>query len=146
MEIATRLFLICHAPLASSFHGVACHAFGQRLNDAVAIDVLSHHSREQVAELIEEAWVAAGSPTQVLLLTDLLGATPCNGASLWMGRSKDNLQLAGIAGMSLPLLLKALTYKQLVPSELAEHLLRSQADCGCRLEAISARVPPQHQQ
>lgn len=146
MDVATRLFLICHAPLASSFHGVACHAFGQRLNDAVAIDVLSHQSREQVAALIEEAWVAAGSPAQVLLLTDLMGATPCNGASLWMDRNKDGLEIAGIAGMSLPLLLKALTYRQLVPNELAEHLLRSQADWGCRLESLSARVPPQHQQ
>jgi PTS system ascorbate-specific IIA component len=146
MDVATRLFLICHAPLASSFHGVACHAFGQRLNDAVAIDVLSHQSREQVAALIEEAWVAAGSPAQVLLLTDLMGATPCNGASLWMDKKKESLEIAGIAGMSLPLLLKALTYRQLLPSELAEHLLRSQADCGCRLEVLSTRVPLQHQQ
>ncbi|MFM1827349.1 MAG: hypothetical protein RLY67_730 [Pseudomonadota bacterium] len=146
MDVATRLFLICHAPLASSFHGVACHAFGQRLNDAVAIDVLSHQSREQVAALIEEAWVAAGSPAQVLLLTDLMGATPCNGASLWMDKKKESLEIAGIAGMSLPLLLKALTYRQLLPSELAEHLLRSQADFGCRLEVLSTRVPLQHQQ
>ncbi|NDH97238.1 MAG: hypothetical protein EBZ17_07235, partial [Actinobacteria bacterium] len=61
----------------------------------------------------------------VLLLTDLHGATPSNGASLWLSSQAPNAShapcpdVAGVAGVSLPLLLKALTYKHLSPAALA---------------------------
>jgi PTS system ascorbate-specific IIA component len=130
----TQIILVCHAPLASALHAVACHGFHQHLADVIAIDVLSEERKEQVCERIQAAWQEAGRPKAVLLLTDLHGATPSNGASLWL--SSHAPDAAGVAGVSLPLLLKALTYKHLPPVALAAHLLESQADCGCRLEAL----------
>jgi PTS system ascorbate-specific IIA component len=130
----TQIILVCHAPLASALHAVACHGFHQHLADVIAIDVLSEERKEQVCERIQAAWQEAGRPKAVLLLTDLHGATPSNGASLWL--SSQAPDAAGVAGVSLPLLLKALTYKHLPPVALAAHLLESQADCGCRLEAL----------
>jgi PTS system ascorbate-specific IIA component len=130
----TQIILVCHAPLASALHAVACHGFHQHLSDVIAIDVLSEERKEQVCARIDAAWQEAGSPMAVLLLTDLHGATPSNGASLWL--SSQTPDAAGVAGVSLPLLLKALTYKHLPPAALAAHLLESQADCGCRLEAL----------
>ena len=130
----TQIILVCHAPLASALHTVACHGFHQHLADVIAIDVLSEERKEHVCERIQAAWQEAGTPKAVLLLTDLHGATPSNGASLWL--SSQAPDAAGVAGVSLPLLLKALTYKHLPPAALAAHLLESQADCGCRLEAL----------
>lgn len=130
----TQIILVCHAPLASALHAVACHGFHQHLADVIAIDVLSEECKEHVCERIQAAWQEAGTPKAVLLLTDLHGATPSNGASLWL--SSQAPDAAGVAGVSLPLLLKALTYKHLPPAALAAHLLESQADCGCRLEAL----------
>ena len=130
----TQIILVCHAPLASALHAVACHGFHQHLADVIAIDVLSEERKEHVCERIQAAWQEAGTPEAVLLLTDLHGATPSNGASLWL--SSQATDAAGVAGVSLPLLLKALTYKHLPPAALAAHLLESQADCGCRLEAL----------
>jgi len=130
----TQIILVCHAPLASALHAVACHGFHQHLADVIAIDVLSEERKEHVCERIQAAWQEAGTPKAVLLLTDLHGATPSNGASLWL--SSEAPDAAGVAGVSLPLLLKALTYKHLPPVALAAHLLESQADCGCRLEAL----------
>ena len=130
----TQIILVCHAPLASALHAVACHGFHQHLADVIAIDVLSEERKEHVCERVQAAWQDAGAPQAVLLLTDLHGATPSNGASLWL--SSRATEVAGMAGVSLPLLLKALTYKHLPPAALAAHLLESQADCGCRLEAL----------
>jgi PTS system ascorbate-specific IIA component len=133
----TQIILVCHAPLASALHAVACHGFHQHLADVIAIDVLSEERKEHVCERIQAAWQEAGTPKAVLLLTDLHGATPSNGASLWLSSQAPALAaVAGVAGVSLPLLLKALTYKHLPPAALAAHLLESQADCGCRLEAL----------
>ena len=138
----TQIILVCHAPLASALHAVACHGFHQHLSDVIAIDVLSEERKEQVCARIDAAWQEAGSPMAVLLLTDLHGATPSNGASLWLSSQAPNAghapcaDVGGVAGVSLPLLLKALTYKHLPPAALAAHLLESQADCGCRLEAL----------
>jgi PTS system mannose-specific IIA component len=138
----TQIILVCHAPLASALHAVACHGFHQHLADVIAIDVLSEERKEQVCARIDGAWQEAGAPMAVLLLTDLHGATPSNGASLWLSSQAPNAghapcaDVAGVAGVSLPLLLKALTYKHLPPAALAAHLLESQADCGCRLEAL----------
>ena len=136
----TQIILVCHAPLASALHAVACHGFHQHLADVIAIDVLSEERKEHVCERIQAAWQEAGTPKAVLLLTDLHGATPSNGASLWLSSQAPDVaggaDAAGVAGVSLPLLLKALTYKHLPPTALAAHLLESQADCGCRLEAL----------
>ena len=138
----TQIILVCHAPLASALHAVACHGFHQHLSDVIAIDVLSEERKEQVCARIDGAWQEAGAPMAVLLLTDLHGATPSNGASLWLSSQAPNAghapcaDVGGVAGVSLPLLLKALTYKHLSPAALAAHLLESQADCGCRLEVL----------
>ena len=138
--MSTQIILVCHAPLASALHAVACHGFHQHLADVIAIDVLSEERKEHVCERVQAAWQDAGAPQAVLLLTDLHGATPSNGASLWLSSRATEVaavaDVAGMAGVSLPLLLKALTYKQLPPAALAAHLLESQADCGCRLEAL----------
>lgn len=137
---ATQIILVCHAPLGSALHAVACHGFNRQLRDAIVVDVLSKQSKAEVSAAIESAWQEEGGPRAVLLLTDLHGATPSNGASLWMTthrhRDKD-CEVAGVTGVSLPLLLKALTYKTLSPEALATHLLTNQPDCGCRLEALA---------
>ena len=50
------LFLVCHAPLASALHAVACHGFGRSLSDVEVIDVLSSQEPEQVSQAIALRW------------------------------------------------------------------------------------------
>ena len=114
------LFLVCHAPLSSALHAVACHGFGRSLTDVEVLDVLSSQGPEQVSEAIALRWQELGSPSSVFFLTDMIGATPYNGVVAFM-KKRNNIAL-GVAGVSLPVLLRTITYRSLNASELLTKL------------------------
>lgn len=120
----TALILICHAPLGQALHAVACHAFGRYIPDVLVADISSNSSLDEATATIEKIWRGEGKPTEVLLLADLLGATPSNAASAWMSLHPE-LHVWGLTGVSVPMMLKALTYRNLPAKELADKL----ADC-----------------
>ncbi|MFZ9733724.1 MAG: PTS sugar transporter subunit IIA [Burkholderiaceae bacterium] len=131
--MTTCLFLVCHAPLASALHAVACHGFGRRLDEVEVIDVLASQSPEQVEGLITERWEAMGRPPEVLLLSDLAGATPANGIARWLGQHPGE----GVAAASLPTLLRALTYKSLNAKALRDKLCETERSGCCSIVALS---------
>lgn len=135
MANSTQLFLVCHAPLGSALHAVACHGFGQKLSDVIVLDVLSSQTPQQVAENLTQLWQDNGRPTEVLVVTDLLGATPANGAQLWLKqlRTQAAIQGLGLAGVSLPGLLRALTYRELPAHALVDKLLQDPGQGCCSL-------------
>lgn len=100
------IVIIAHAPLASALRQCVAHVFADRAQDVVAVDVLPDAPVAQsVAQAKQAAGRFAGAP--LLLLTDVLGATPCNVAcQLLPGRSARLL-----AGVNLPMLLRAVTYQ-----------------------------------
>lgn len=127
--MATHLFLVCHAPLASALHAVACHGFGRRLDEVEVIDVMASQSPEQVEKQITARWQELGSPTEILLLTDLAGATPANGIARWLKHHPGQ----GLAAASLPTLLRALTYKELDAQTLHQKLCASEHASCCTI-------------
>lgn len=120
----TLLILVCHAPLGQALHAVACHAFGRYVGDVVVADIEANASLDDATATIEKVWRQEGSPHNVLLLADLLGATPSNAASAWLSLHHD-LSAHGLTGVSVPMLLKALTYREIPAQTLATKL----ADC-----------------
>lgn len=120
----TAIILVCHAPLGQALHAVACHAYGRYISDVLVADISANSSLDEGIALIENLWVREGKPDSVMLLVDLMGATPSNCACAWMSLHKD-IQVKGISGVSVPMMLKAMTYHDLPASELAEKL----ADC-----------------
>ncbi len=120
----TGLILVCHAPLGHALHAVACHAFGRFISDVVVADIGANSSLDEATSVIESLWVSEGKPSEVVLMADLLGATPSNAAAAWLSIHKD-INACGLTGVSVPMLLKALTYKELPAQELAAKL----ADC-----------------
>jgi PTS system ascorbate-specific IIA component len=120
----TALILTCHAPLGQALHAVACHAFGRYIADVLVADISANSSLDEATATIEKIWIDEGRPTEVLLLADLLGATPSNAAAAWMSLHPE-LHVTGLTGVSVPMMLKALTYRDLPAQQLAEKL----ADC-----------------
>ena len=120
----TALILICHAPLGQALHAVACHAFGRYIPDVLVADIAANASLDEAAAAIEKIWIEEGRPAEVLLLADLLGATPSNAASAWMSIHPE-IEVKGLTGVSVPMMLKALTYRHLSAKQLADKL----ADC-----------------
>ncbi|MCW5660725.1 MAG: PTS fructose transporter subunit IIA [Burkholderiaceae bacterium] len=99
------LLLIAHAPLATSLKAVVAHVFPNETG-IEAIDVTPEATPDQV-EGAARAAIAATGESDVLVLTDVFGATPCNVAM----RLADGAQVRVVAGVNVPMLLRAVTYR-----------------------------------
>lgn len=117
----TALILVCHAPLGHALHAVACHTFGRYIADVVVADISANSSLDEAVATIESIWKQEGRPDRVVLLGDILGATPCNAACAWLGLHPE-IEAHGLTGVSVPMMLKALTYRDLGPAALVEKL------------------------
>lgn len=100
------IVIVAHAPLASALRQCVAHVFPERLGGVVAVDV---QPDAPVAQSLAQARQAVGhlGPAPLLLLTDVLGATPCNVAR----QLQEGRQALMLAGVNLPMLLRAVTYQ-----------------------------------
>ena len=109
-----RLILLAHAPLASALAAVALHAFPELGSRIQALDVPAaeppEHTERRVRALIEapgpDGLAAQGADAEVLILTDVFGATPTNVAQ----RAADRPGVRVLAGVNVPMLWRALNY------------------------------------
>ena len=99
------VLLIAHAPLASALLSVAGHCYGEKGHLFEAIDVEPTMSADAVEALAREALVRLNAP-EVLVLTDVFGATPCNVAQ----RLSDGVNVRVVAGVNVPMLWRSLCY------------------------------------
>ena len=111
--MSNRILLIAHAPLAHALAQCAAHVFPDAGEHVMALDITA--SADPVATLQEaQALLAANGP--VLVLSDVFGATPHNIAQE-LARQRADTRL--IAGVNLPMLLRALCYRKEGLDELA---------------------------
>jgi len=113
------IVIIAHAPLASALRQCVAHVFADRVGGVVAVDVLPD---AVVAQSVVQARQAAASLGQapLLLLTDVLGATPCNVAR----QLQEGREARLLAGVNLPMLLRAVTYQHEPLDELMARALQ----------------------
>ena len=100
------LFIIAHAPLASSLKSVAAHAFPEAAAAIEVLDVEAVMPIEQIEARAREALARVRRP-EALVLTDVFGATPCNVAQ----RLVDGVRSRLVTGVNLPMLLRAVSYR-----------------------------------
>ena len=99
------ILIIAHAPLASALRECALHVFPDCALGVLALDVLAHESPEASLTKAREAMTALET-SEVLLLSDVFGATPCNVAQ----QLNDGVQTRLVAGVNLPMLLRTVNY------------------------------------
>ncbi len=102
------LLLLTHAPLGSAFIDAASHVFRSRPERLEAVDVVADQNVDEVRRIVREAIVRLDDGSGVLIMTDIIGGTPSNCCP----QTGDANQVAVIAGISLPMLLRAITYRQ----------------------------------
>jgi len=100
------LLIIAHAPLATALQAVAGHVFPTEPAVA-AIDVAADAAPEQVEQVARAALASVADP-DALVLTDVFGATPCNVAM----RLADGHHVRVVAGVNVPMLWRAVTYRR----------------------------------
>ncbi len=102
-------FLICHDPLGKALAKIIQHSFGREVDELVIIDVLPSQSPETVSYFLHLEWVKKNRPKSIIVLTDIVGATPSNGLHHWL--SQNLVDYKGVAGINIPMLLSAITHK-----------------------------------
>ena len=101
------ILLLTHAPLGRAFVEAAGHVFRGVPERLEAIDVLADQDTNQVCAVAREAIARLNDGTGVLVITDVIGATPANCTLQLCDPGKVEV----ISGISLPMLLRALTYR-----------------------------------
>jgi mannose PTS system EIIA component len=107
------ILIAAHAPLASSLRAVAHHAFADCAAAVAAVDVQPDADLESATALISAA-LAGLLADEVLILTDVFGATPSNAALA----ASDGLHARVVAGVNVPMLWRSLCYAKLPLNEL----------------------------
>jgi len=102
----TGIFIIAHAPLASALRSSVLHVFPEVAAGVVALDVPPHQSTEATRAEAQALLERLGT-AQVLVLTDVFGATPCNVAQ----KVVDGVRAKLVAGVNLPMLLRTVNYR-----------------------------------
>ena len=102
------MLIIAHAPLASALKSVAQHTFPDCAVTVETLDVSPHVSVEQVESDGREL-LAQISAREVLILTDVFGATPCIVAQR-LAAECDGKVVKVVAGVNVPMLWRALCY------------------------------------
>ena len=99
------LLIIAHAPLASSLKSVAEHAFPECAAQLAALDILPNMPVEEIEAQGRQMIERLATP-DVLIFTDVFGATPCNVAQ----RLADGTLVKVVAGVNVPMLWRSLCY------------------------------------
>jgi PTS system ascorbate-specific IIA component len=100
------ILIIAHAPLASALRQCVAHVFPDRVAEVLAFDVQPDVSAQDSLAMARQLAARFGQ-APLLLLTDVMGATPCNVARQLLGSLPARL----VAGVNLPMLLRAVTYQ-----------------------------------
>jgi mannose PTS system EIIA component len=101
------LFLITHSTYGESLIQCACHVLNQRPAQILQMGVSAQDDPLDLLPLAERLLKLADTGEGVLILTDVFGATPANIALKLLKPGK----IEAIAGVNLPMLLRALTYR-----------------------------------
>jgi len=101
------LLLITHGTYGESLIQCAAHVLNQRPAQLLQLGVTAQDDPLDILPQAKKMAALADSGEGVLVMTDIFGATPANIALKLLVRGR----IEGIAGVNLPMLLRALTYR-----------------------------------
>ena len=104
------ILLIMHEPLGHAFITTATHMFNGPRERLEAIDVKADQDLNDVNTLAIQAISRLDDGSGVLVLTDVVGGTPSNCCLHLALTAQGKVEV--VAGVSLPMLMRAITYRE----------------------------------
>jgi mannose PTS system EIIA component len=104
-----NLLIVAHEPLAGALARVAEHAYPECSATLLALDVPAGAGADEALALVRAPLAAVVG--EVLILTDVFGATPCNAAREVARELGDRARV--VAGVNVPMLWRTLCYREL---------------------------------
>lgn len=102
------ILIVSHGAFGEALIHCAGHVLGERPQQVHALGVTIHDDPEAVLSRALERVRQLDAGAGVLVLTDMLGATPSNIATRLLAPGR----VEGVSGASLPMLIRALTYRE----------------------------------
>ncbi|MEO6928173.1 MAG: PTS fructose transporter subunit IIA [Casimicrobiaceae bacterium] len=128
------ILIIAHDTLPESLVHTVTHVLGAR---PPLFDALSVAARDDPLDLVPMARKRVerlDGGSGVLIISDLYGASPCNLAVKLL----DPPRIEGVAGASLPMLIRAFTYRDKDMATLISKAISGARDGAMQLEPIHA--------
>jgi PTS system ascorbate-specific IIA component len=101
------ILLITHDTLGEALLQCACHVLNKRPAQVLQLGVAAGDDPNDLLPLAQKLLKLVDSGEGVLVLTDIYGASPANLA----GKLLQPGRVEGLAGVNLPMLLRALGYR-----------------------------------
>ncbi len=101
------IFLLTHATYGESLIQCACHVLNRRPVQILQLGLAAQDDPLDALPLAREMVKLVDSGHGVLILTDIYGATPSNLALKLLEPGR----IEGVAGVNLPMLLRAVAYR-----------------------------------
>ena len=118
------ILVISHEPLGTALLHCTRHIFGRLPVQLAALDVIPDEDPEAALHSARELLKRINDGSGVIVLTDIFGATPARIAA----RLAEPNPVRVIAGVNLPILVKALTYRRGPLEEVSERLMQGVRD------------------
>ena len=131
------ILLLTHAPLGQAFIEAATHVFRSSPGQIEAVDVVADQDPDQVHALAVAAIERINDGSGVLVITDVMGGTPSNCTLSLCLPGKVEV----IAGISLPMLLRAITYRHNTLDVAMEMALAGGQNGACKVDDRVRRSP-----
>lgn len=102
------ILLITHGALGEALIQCACHVMNRRPLQLMQLGMAGQDDPLDALPLARRLLEITDSGDGVLILTDILGATPANTAAKLLEPGR----IEGVAGVNLPMLLRVITYRE----------------------------------
>jgi PTS system ascorbate-specific IIA component len=102
------ILIITHGSLGEALIQCVCHVMNRRPPQLLQLGVSGQDDPLDVLPLARRLLNMVDSGDGVLILTDILGATPANTAAKLLEPGR----IEGVAGVNLPMLLRTITYRE----------------------------------
>ncbi|MBS0369286.1 MAG: PTS fructose transporter subunit IIA [Proteobacteria bacterium] len=102
------ILIITHGSLGEALIQCSCHVLNRRPPQLLQLGVSGQDDPLDALPLARRLLNMVDSGDGVLILTDILGATPANTAAKLLEPGR----IEGVAGVNLPMLLRTITYRE----------------------------------
>ncbi len=105
------ILIVAHTPIAGSMLGFVEHTYGKVPVRMAAIDIPPYEDTKISFDRVYEAATKVQSEYGILVLTDVMGATPANVATRLAKSGLFQCKVIVLAGVNLPMLMRAISYR-----------------------------------
>lgn len=105
------ILIVAHGSLADSLVDCAAHVLGRAPEKLATLDFIGHADPDERESVLQARLLELDEGDGILVLTDVYGATPSN----TLCRLLEPTHIEGISGVNLPMLIKALNYRESLP-------------------------------